>query len=116
MRLPPIPPTAPPSPGYYHVLYREHAQAQIAWHGETYCLIGGYRVYGDAPLATPAKAEEEKPAPRRARKRQRVQEESDQDLGARAADVQQQAWFYAVLHMLHAGQALYQLSYKRAQY
>ncbi|XP_052583924.1 DPEP2 neighbor protein-like isoform X3 [Peromyscus eremicus] len=83
----PVPPTAPPSPGYYHVLYKEHAQAQMAWHGETYCLIGGYRVYGDAPLATPAKAEEEKPAPRRALKRQRVQEESDQDLGCPSAKI-----------------------------
>ncbi|XP_051024812.1 DPEP2 neighbor protein [Acomys russatus] len=77
----PVPPTAAPSPGYYHVLYKEHTQAQMAWHGETYCLIGGYRVYGDAPLASPAKTEEEKPAPRRAPKRPRVQEESDQDLG-----------------------------------
>lgn len=82
-----MPPTAPPSPGYYHVLYKGHAQAQMAWHGETYCLIGGYRVYGDAPLASAAKAEEEKPAPRRAPKRQRVQEESDQDLGCPSAKI-----------------------------
>ncbi|KAL6080255.1 hypothetical protein STEG23_010376 [Scotinomys teguina] len=77
--LPPA--TAPSSPRYYHVLYKQHPQAQMAWHGETYCLVGGYRLYGDAPLATPAKPEEEKPAPRRALKRHRVQEESDHNLG-----------------------------------
>ncbi|KAM7332560.1 DPEP2 neighbor protein [Alexandromys fortis] len=95
----PVPPAAPPYPRYYHVLYREHVQAQIAWHGETYCLIGGYRVYGDAPLATPAKAEEEKPAPRRARKRQRVQEESDQDLGCPSAKIPR-------LKMKHGGKGV----------
>ncbi|XP_055476965.1 DPEP2 neighbor protein [Psammomys obesus] len=42
---------------------------------------------GDAPLASPAKAEEEKPAPRQAPKRQRVQEESDQDLGCPSAKI-----------------------------
>ena len=83
-----MPPTAPSSPGYYHVLYKGHAQAQMAWHGETYCLIGGYRVYGDAPLPTPAKAEqEEKSSSSGAPKRHRVQEESDQDLGCPGAKI-----------------------------
>lgn len=59
----------------------------MAWHGETYCLVGGYRVYGDAPLPAPAKAEEEKLAPSGAPKRQRVQEESDQDLGCPSAKI-----------------------------
>uniref|UniRef100_A0A9L0JEM5 Uncharacterized protein n=1 Tax=Equus asinus TaxID=9793 RepID=A0A9L0JEM5_EQUAS len=81
----------------------------MVWHGETYCLVGGYRAYGDAPLATPAKVEAEepvprqvpkrhqavaeldkatlakveaeKPVPRRAPKRHRAGTESDQDLG-----------------------------------
>ncbi|KAL6084084.1 hypothetical protein STEG23_023097 [Scotinomys teguina] len=94
-----LPPATAPSPRYYHVLYKQHPQAQKAWHGETYCLagghpqaqkawhgetyclVGGYRLYGDAPLATPPKAEEEKPAPRRALKRKTFEEEPDQDLG-----------------------------------
>uniref|UniRef100_A0A8C6GIJ2 Uncharacterized protein n=1 Tax=Mus spicilegus TaxID=10103 RepID=A0A8C6GIJ2_MUSSI len=79
---------APSSPEYYHVLYKGHAQAQMAWHGETYCLIGGYRVYGDAPLPTPAKAEQEKKSSSsRAPKRHQVQEESDQDLGCPSAKI-----------------------------
>ncbi|KAL6083834.1 hypothetical protein STEG23_005809 [Scotinomys teguina] len=94
-----LPPATAPSPRYYHVLYKQHPQAQKAWHretyclvgghpqaqkawhGETYCLVGGYRLYGDAPLATPPKAEEEKPAPRRALKRKTFEEEPNQDLG-----------------------------------
>ncbi|XP_012664992.1 uncharacterized protein DPEP2NB [Otolemur garnettii] len=59
----PLPPTSPLH-GYYHVLYRGYGEAQVGWHGETYCLVGGYRLHGDAPLPTPAKAEAEKPAPR----------------------------------------------------
>ncbi|KAL6093882.1 hypothetical protein STEG23_018027 [Scotinomys teguina] len=94
-----LPPATAPSPRYYHVLYKQHPQAQKAWHGETYCLagghpqaqkawhgetyclVGGYRLYGDAPLATPPKAGEQKPAPRRALKRKTFEEEPDQDLG-----------------------------------
>nr|XP_044998653.1 uncharacterized protein LOC123458531 [Jaculus jaculus] len=53
----------------------------MRWHGETYCLVGGYRAYGDAPIATPAKAKEEEPAPRQASKRRRAQEESHKDGG-----------------------------------
>ncbi|KAL6073989.1 hypothetical protein STEG23_036093 [Scotinomys teguina] len=83
--LPPA--TAPSSPRYYHVLYKQHPQAQMAWHGETYCLVGGYRLYGDAPLATPAKPEEEKPAPRRALKRKTFAEEPDQHLGCPLAKI-----------------------------
>ncbi|KAL6084908.1 hypothetical protein STEG23_022286 [Scotinomys teguina] len=59
----------------------------MAWHGETYCLVGGYRLYGDAPLATPAKPEEEKPAPRRALKRKTFAEEPDQHLGCPLAKI-----------------------------
>ncbi|XP_008837348.1 DPEP2 neighbor protein [Nannospalax galili] len=81
------PPTAPSPLGYYHVLYKGHTQAQMSWHGETYCLVGGYRVYGDAPLDTPAKAREEKPMPRQASKRCRIQKESDQDLGCSSAKI-----------------------------
>uniref|UniRef100_A0A3Q2HRC5 DPEP2 neighbor n=1 Tax=Equus caballus TaxID=9796 RepID=A0A3Q2HRC5_HORSE len=103
------PPTSPPTPCLYHVLYQGCGETQMVWHGETYCLVGGYRAYGDAPLATPAKVEAEepvprqvpkrhqagaeldkatlakveaeKPVPRRAPKRHRAGAESDQDLG-----------------------------------
>ncbi|XP_033613908.1 DPEP2 neighbor protein-like isoform X2 [Fukomys damarensis] len=57
-------PTAPPIPVYYHVRYRGCTETQVSWHGETYCLVGGYRAYGDAAIATPAKAREEKPTSR----------------------------------------------------
>ena len=50
-------------------------------HGETYCLVGGYRAYGQVPMATPAKVEAEKPVPSRAPKRKRSPEKSDADLG-----------------------------------
>ena len=53
----------------------------MGWHGETYCLVGGYRCFGDAPLATPAKAEAKKPGPRRALKRPHPRNKSDVDLG-----------------------------------
>ncbi|XP_062944950.1 DPEP2 neighbor protein-like [Cynocephalus volans] len=76
-----VPPTPPPPPAHYHVLYRGCGEAQVGWHGETYCLVGGYRLYGDAPLATPAKAEAEKPAPRWAPKRPRAPAKPDMDLG-----------------------------------
>ncbi|XP_017394950.1 DPEP2 neighbor protein [Cebus imitator] len=76
-----VPATSPPTPGHYHVLYRGCGETQVGWHGETYCLVGSYRSYGDAPLATPAKAEAEKPAPSRAPKRRRATAESDKDLG-----------------------------------
>lgn len=52
----------PLTPAYYHVLYQGCGKIQVGWHGETYCLVGGYRLYGDAPLATPPKAKAEKPA------------------------------------------------------
>ena len=74
-------PVSPPTPGHYHVLYRGCGESQLGWHGETYCLAGGYRAYGDVPLATPAKVEAEKPVPRHAPKRKRAPEESDEDLG-----------------------------------
>ena len=74
-------PVSPPTPGHYHVLYRGCGETQLGWHGETYCLAGGYRAYGDVPLATPAKVEAEKPVPRHAPKRKRAPEESDEDLG-----------------------------------
>uniref|UniRef100_A0A8C5W0F3 DPEP2 neighbor n=1 Tax=Microcebus murinus TaxID=30608 RepID=A0A8C5W0F3_MICMU len=77
----PLPPACPPLHGYYHLLYRGCGEAQVGWHGETYCLVGGYRLFGDAPLATPAKAEAEKPAPRRAPKRHRAVKEGEKDLG-----------------------------------
>lgn len=74
-------PISAPRPGYYHVLYRGCGETQVGWHGETYCLVGGYRVYGDAPVATPTKAEAEKPGPRQGLKRRQALAESDQDLG-----------------------------------
>nr|XP_044998742.1 DPEP2 neighbor protein [Jaculus jaculus] len=74
-------PTPHPTPAYYHVTYRGNGESQMRWHGETYCLVGGYRAYGDAPIATPAKAKEEEPAPRQASKRRRAQEESHRDGG-----------------------------------
>ncbi|XP_033613921.1 DPEP2 neighbor protein-like isoform X2 [Fukomys damarensis] len=57
-------PMAPPTPVYYHVLYRRRGETQVSWHGETYCLVGGYRSYGDAAIATPVKVKEEKPESR----------------------------------------------------
>lgn len=74
-------PASRPTPGHYHVLYRGCGETQLGWHGETYCLVGGYRLYGDVPLATPAKVEAEKPVPRRAPKRKHSLEWSDEDLG-----------------------------------
>uniref|UniRef100_A0A2K6FS57 DPEP2 neighbor n=1 Tax=Propithecus coquereli TaxID=379532 RepID=A0A2K6FS57_PROCO len=82
----PPPPACPPV--YYHLLYRGCGEAQVGWHGETYCLGGGYRLFGDAPLATPAKAEAEKPAPRRAPKRHRAVEEGEKDLGCPSPKIQ----------------------------
>ena len=49
----------------------------MGWHGETYCLVGGYRAYGEVLLDTPAKVEAEKPIPRRAPKRKHSPENSD---------------------------------------
>lgn len=60
----------------------------MSWHGETYCLVGGYRTYGDAPLATPVKVEAEKPIPSRAPKRRRALTESDEDLGCSSPKIQ----------------------------
>ncbi|XP_059765324.1 DPEP2 neighbor protein-like [Balaenoptera ricei] len=76
-----VAPVSPPTLGQYHVLYRGCRETQLGWHGETYCLVGGYRAYGDVPLATPAKVEAEKPVPRRAPKRKHAPEESHKDLG-----------------------------------
>ncbi|XP_026955884.1 uncharacterized protein [Sagmatias obliquidens] len=75
-----VAPVSRPTPGHYHVLYRGCGESQLGWHGETYCLVGGYRLYGDVPLATPAKVEAEKPVPRRALKRKHSPEWSDEDL------------------------------------
>ncbi|XP_049556444.1 DPEP2 neighbor protein-like [Orcinus orca] len=63
-----VAPGSPPTPGLYHVLYRGCGEKQLGRHVETYCLVGGYRVYGDVPLATPANVEAEKPVARRAPK------------------------------------------------
>uniref|UniRef100_A0A8D2DJI8 DPEP2 neighbor protein n=1 Tax=Sciurus vulgaris TaxID=55149 RepID=A0A8D2DJI8_SCIVU len=57
-----VPPVSPPTPAYYHVLYQGCGETQVGWHGETYCLVGDYQLYGDAPLATPAKVKIDKPA------------------------------------------------------
>ncbi|TKC45184.1 hypothetical protein EI555_010224, partial [Monodon monoceros] len=65
---------------HYHVLNRGCGETQLGWHGETYCLVGGYRAYGAVSLATPAKVEAEKPVPRRAPKRECALEESGEDL------------------------------------
>ena len=62
---------------------------QVGWHGETYCLVGGYRAYGDAPVATPAKLEAEKPVFSRTPKRQRALVESDKDLSCSSPQIQQ---------------------------
>ncbi|KAK2500519.1 hypothetical protein MC885_017474 [Smutsia gigantea] len=69
-----------PTPGHYHSFNRGRGYTQVSWHGQTYCLAGGYRMYGDAPTATPATAAAEKPAPRQARKRQQAAVESDEEL------------------------------------
>ncbi|XP_012586063.1 PREDICTED: uncharacterized protein LOC105854187 [Condylura cristata] len=76
-----VAPAASPTPGHYHVLYRGYGETQVGWHGETYCLVGGYRAYGDAPVATPTKVEAEKPVRSRAPKRRWVVTDSDKDLG-----------------------------------
>ncbi|XP_068418633.1 DPEP2 neighbor protein-like [Eschrichtius robustus] len=76
-----VAPVSPPIPGHYRVLNRGCGETQWGWHGETYCLVGGYRAYGDVPLATPAKVEPEKPVPRCAPKRKHALEKSDEDLG-----------------------------------
>ncbi|XP_070105475.1 DPEP2 neighbor protein-like [Equus przewalskii] len=70
-------PTSPPTPCLYHVLYQGCGETQMVWHGETYCLVGGYRAYGDAPLATPAKVEAEEPVPRQVPKRHQAVAELD---------------------------------------
>ncbi|XP_070356829.1 transport and Golgi organization protein 6 homolog isoform X10 [Equus asinus] len=76
-----VAPTTPPTPCLYHVLYRGCGETQMGWHGETYCLVGGCRACGDAPVATPEKVEAEKPVPRRGLKRPRAVAEPDEDLG-----------------------------------
>ncbi|KAM7058306.1 DPEP2 neighbor protein-like [Molossus nigricans] len=81
LRIKALAPTFPPTPGHYHVPYRSCGEPQVGWHGETYCLVGGYRSYGDAPLATLAQVEAEKPDPRQALKRHHPVEKSNKDLG-----------------------------------
>ncbi|XP_046290500.1 DPEP2 neighbor protein [Marmota monax] len=76
-----VPSTSPPTPAYYHVLYRGCGETQVGWHGETYCLVGGYRLYGDVPLATPPKAKAEKPAEKEAPKKRRAPTEAEKSLG-----------------------------------
>lgn len=61
----------------------------MGWHGETYCLVGGCRAYGDAPVTTPAKVEAEKPIPRQTPKRQRAVAEPGKDLGCPTPKIQQ---------------------------
>ncbi|XP_059983655.1 DPEP2 neighbor protein-like [Lagenorhynchus albirostris] len=75
-----VAPVSPPTPGLYHVLYRGCGEKQLGRHVETYCLVGGYRVYGDVPLATPANVEAEKPVARRAPKGKHAPKRSDCDL------------------------------------
>ncbi|XP_054567136.1 DPEP2 neighbor protein-like [Eptesicus fuscus] len=83
-----FPATVTPTSGHYHVPYRRQGETRVGWHGETYCLVAGYRCYGDAPLATPAKVEEEKPVPRRALKRRHPVEELNEDLGCSSPKIQ----------------------------
>ncbi|XP_036753466.2 DPEP2 neighbor protein [Manis pentadactyla] len=78
-----------PTPGYHHVLYRGRGETQVSWHGETYCLVVGYCTYGDAPMPTPAKVEEEKPVPRQAPKRPSTNSDSDEELGCPLPKIQQ---------------------------
>uniref|UniRef100_A0A8C3YFK2 DPEP2 neighbor n=1 Tax=Catagonus wagneri TaxID=51154 RepID=A0A8C3YFK2_9CETA len=83
-----VAPISAPTPGHYHVLYRGCGETQVGWHGETYCLVGGYRAYGDAPVATPAKAAAEEPVARRAPKRRRALAESDKHPGCSSPKIQ----------------------------
>ncbi|XP_014392283.1 PREDICTED: uncharacterized protein LOC106725475 [Myotis brandtii] len=76
-----FPATVTPTPGHYHVPYRRQGETRVGWHGETYCLVAGYRSYGDAPLATPAKVKAEKSVPRGAHKRHYPVKWSNKDLG-----------------------------------
>ncbi|KAK2501511.1 hypothetical protein MC885_014750 [Smutsia gigantea] len=78
-----------PTPGHYHAFHRGHGETQVSWHGETYCLLGGYWVYGDAPLATPAKVEAVKPFPRLPPKRHRTWRESVEELGCPCPKIRQ---------------------------
>ncbi|XP_072492237.1 DPEP2 neighbor protein [Notamacropus eugenii] len=80
-------PSSPPTPGHYHVLYRGCGETQVGWHGETYCLVGGYRAYGDAPVASLEKAEAEKPVSSRPPKRHHALEEADKELGGTSPKV-----------------------------
>ncbi|XP_047383879.1 DPEP2 neighbor protein-like [Sciurus carolinensis] len=80
-------PPASPTPAYYHVLYQGCAETQVGWHGETYCLVGGYRLYGDAPLATPAKDKIERPAEKGAPKKRRAPSEAEKILGCRGPKI-----------------------------
>ncbi|XP_057349239.1 DPEP2 neighbor protein-like [Manis pentadactyla] len=77
-----------PTPGYHHVLYKGRGETQVSWHGETYCLVGAYRCYGDAPIPTPEKMEVEKPVSRRAPKRPSTNSFSDEELGCPPAKIQ----------------------------
>ncbi|XP_047383878.1 DPEP2 neighbor protein-like [Sciurus carolinensis] len=80
-------PPASPTPAYYHVLYQGCAETQVGWHGETYCLVGGYRLYGDAPLATPAKNKIERPAEKGAPKKRHAPSEAEKILGCRGPKI-----------------------------
>ncbi|XP_073081833.1 DPEP2 neighbor protein-like [Manis javanica] len=83
-----------PTPGYHHVLYKGHGETQVSWHGETYCLVGAYRTFGDAPMPTRAevptsqKVKEEKPVSRRAPKRPSTNSFSDEELGCPPPKIQ----------------------------
>uniref|UniRef100_A0A8D2DLF9 DPEP2 neighbor protein n=1 Tax=Sciurus vulgaris TaxID=55149 RepID=A0A8D2DLF9_SCIVU len=76
-----VPPASPPTPAYYHVLYQGCGETQVGWHGETYCLFGGYRLYGDAPLAIPKPAEKPNQRARGAPKKCRAPSETEKTLG-----------------------------------
>nr|XP_017197800.2 DPEP2 neighbor protein [Oryctolagus cuniculus] len=53
-----VPPTSLPVCGLSHIFYRGCRETQVGWDGETYCLVCGFQVYGDASLA---KSRTEKP-------------------------------------------------------
>ncbi|XP_047384844.1 DPEP2 neighbor protein-like [Sciurus carolinensis] len=87
-----VPPVSPPTPACYHVLYQRCGETQVGWHGETYYLVGGYRLYGDAPLATSAKDKIDKPAEKGAPKKCSAPSEAEKTLGCPGPKIRGLNW------------------------
>ncbi|XP_057348861.1 DPEP2 neighbor protein-like [Manis pentadactyla] len=68
------------TPIYYQLINEGHVKAQFHWNGQIIPVVGGYQAYVTAPTPTPAKVEE-KPFPRRARKRVHSSDDTDEEQG-----------------------------------